>query len=158
MSSIGRLTTALLQGTQETTLALANLNFDFSLVKVSGPSVFLTYSDVQRLDAPLEFRGVGESLTRYRREDAEVGSSHVTARKLGALYEQVVPNTPRLFEAYGRRASEIANHGPKASKKVVHSTNSSIISNYVGADATSIWAAATSGRGAISVHLLACML
>lgn len=34
MASISKLTTALFAGSQETTLALANLNFDFSLVKV----------------------------------------------------------------------------------------------------------------------------
>jgi hypothetical protein len=33
-----------------------------------------------------------------------------------------------------------------------------IFSDFTGADGTSIWAAATSGSGAISVHLLACML
>lgn len=30
--------------------------------------------------------------------------------------------------------------------------------NYVGADSTTIWAAVTSGKGALAVHLLACML
>ena len=34
MTSISKLTAALFAGSQETTLALANLNFDFSLLKV----------------------------------------------------------------------------------------------------------------------------
>lgn len=33
-----------------------------------------------------------------------------------------------------------------------------IFTDYIGIDGTSIWAAATSGEGAVAVHLLACML
>lgn len=140
MTSISKLTAALFAGSQETTLALANLNFDFSLVK---------------FEAPIEYHGVGKSLTRQRLEAAESGSSHITARKLGALFEHMIPNTPRLFEAYGTRASAIAS---QPSSGTAQPKQGGIFSSFVGADGTSIWAAATSGRGAISVHLLACML
>lgn len=33
-----------------------------------------------------------------------------------------------------------------------------MFASHLGADSTSIWAAVTSGPGAIAVHLLACML
>lgn len=108
-----------------------------------------------QFDAPIEYHGVGKSLTRQRLEAAESGSSHITARKLGALFEQIIPDTPRLFEAYGKRASAIAS---QPSSVPAQAKQGGIFSNFVGADGTSIWAAATSGRGAIAVHLLACML
>ncbi|KAK8085458.1 hypothetical protein PG997_006729 [Apiospora hydei] len=141
MASFGKLSTSLIQGVNENTLALANLNFDFSLVK---------------LQAPIEFQQIGPALAERRRHNAEAGTSHQTARKLGALFESLVPLLPRLISAYGQRASEImkkpgANppgtterHGPFAA--------------FVGADATGIWAAATSGQASIATHLLACML
>jgi hypothetical protein len=37
MANIGKIVAALFSGSQEATLALANLNFDFSLVKVCTP-------------------------------------------------------------------------------------------------------------------------
>ncbi len=73
MSSIGRLTASLLSATNENTLALANLNFDFSLDK---------------FDAPPEFNALGAALTTACRKNAESGSAHKTARRLGALFEQ----------------------------------------------------------------------
>ncbi|KAK6850980.1 hypothetical protein PG987_000614 [Apiospora arundinis] len=141
MASFGRLSNSLIQGVNENTLALANLNFDFSLVTVQ---------------APVEFQQVGLTLADRRRQNAETGSSHQTARKLGALFDSLVPSVPGVIAAYGKRASEImqkpgANpsgtteqHGPFA--------------EFVGADATGIWAAATSGQSSIATHLLACML
>jgi len=86
---------------------------------------------------------------------AESGSSHVTARKLGALFEQILPNTPCLIECYGSRASEIAQISEKREGSApIHG----MFADQAGVDATSIWAAATSGKSAIAVHLLACML
>ncbi|KAK7943824.1 uncharacterized protein PG986_012937 [Apiospora aurea] len=141
MASLGKLNTSLIQGVNENTLALANLNFDFSLVKIQ---------------APPEFQQIRPALAEPRRHNAEAGTCHQTARKLGALFESLVPPVPRVISAYGQRASEImkkpgANpsgtterHGPFAA--------------FVGADATGIWAAATSGQASIATHLLACML
>jgi hypothetical protein len=131
---------ALAAATQETTVALANINFDFSLYKV---------------EAPKEYQGLGEALSKQRREAAEVGSEHVFARKLGALFAEALPATPNLIRAYGERCSEIAR-SPAAHPST--GLERTLFRNYIGADATSIWAAATSGRGAIEVHLLACML
>lgn len=107
------------------------------------------------MEAPPEFQGLGKALSRQRREVAEDGSTHITARKLGALFANEVPKTPKLLEAYGIRVSEIAGSGvinPQGLKQ------HGVFADYIGADGTSIWAAATSGRNAISVHLLACML
>ncbi|PMD39621.1 hypothetical protein L207DRAFT_429144, partial [Hyaloscypha variabilis F] len=135
-----RMTAALVSATNEFSLAAANLNIDFSLVKI---------------DAPMEFRALGKELSVKRRADAEVGSFHVTAWRLGALFEGLLPKTPRLLEVYGLRASEISQR-PDINPKGDESQG--IFASQTGIDGTSIWAAATSGIGAIGVHLLACML
>jgi hypothetical protein len=138
--SFGRLTAAVLSGTIDTSVALANLNFDFSLVKV---------------EAPIEYKDLGISLSHHRSKEAENGIAHITARKLGALFSDVAPVSPNLMRAYGLRASEIA----KSSKFNPRGARTDgIFMDQVGADGTTIWAAATSGNAAISIHLLACML
>lgn len=138
--SISKLTTAAFAGSIENTLALANLNFDFSLIK---------------FEAPPEYKDIGRCLSIRRNVEAEQGLSHVTARKLGALFAGVVPEVPDLVRAYGLRASEIIQspkHNPRGAK------GDGIFADHIGADGTTIWAAATSGTPAIAVHLLACML
>ena len=50
MSGIGKLTNPFFLGTNENTLALANINLDFSLVK---------------LEAPKEFLGLGSTLSSF---------------------------------------------------------------------------------------------
>lgn len=140
MSTIGRLAASLFSGTQETTLALAQINFDFSLYKV---------------EAPKEFQQLGAALSSRRRRSAEEGSLHITARKLEALFRLLLPPTPNLVQAYGMRVSEISqlpSINPKGTKV------DGIFMDHIGVDGTSIWAAATSGEGAVAVHLLACML
>ena len=140
MAGLGEFDLSLLSMEQKTSLSLASINFDFALIKYG---------------APMEYDGVGKALTSRRREEAEDGLSHVTARKLAALFTQDAdfPDVPNLIAAYGKRASEIASK---------HSTPASgrhgIFAEHVGLDATSIWAAATSGKGAIPIHLLACLL
>lgn len=84
MASYGRIQGALTSLTQDTTLTLANGNFEFSLV---------------RIDASAEYKGLGAALSKKRRSAAEYGTSHKTARKLGALFEQILPSTPSLFKA-----------------------------------------------------------
>lgn len=138
MSSISKLTPA--AATFELAPALANVNFDFSLWKV---------------EAPKEFDGVGSALSTIRREEAENGLTHITARKLGALFQAILPSTPNLTRAYGQRASEISQTSSVSPQTRV---KYGVFSSRVGSDATSIWAAATSGPAAIAVHLLACML
>lgn len=139
MSSIGKITSSLLSIPTELTVAAASLNFDFSLVKV---------------EAPKEFHGVRDALSQARRDKAESGQPHITARKLGALFEPLVPPIPNLVSAYGQRVSEISSRISSESSN----TGFGIFSSQAGPDATNIWAAATSGRGAIAVQLLACML
>lgn len=141
MASFGRISNSLVTGVNENTIALASLNFDFSLFKV---------------EAPQEYSGVGHALAKSRRESAESGTTHRTARKLGALFEGVVPKAPGLVAAYGTRASEIIQKpGCNPAGKTEHHGP---FTAFVGADATSIWAAATSGGTSIAVHLLACLL
>jgi hypothetical protein len=146
MSSISRIAGSLFTASNENTIALANLNFDFALVKY---------------EAPKEFHAVGEKLSSRRRDDAEDGQTHKTARRLGALFEGIVPSAPELVKAYGLRASEIARL-PKINPR--GSDNDGPFKAFIGADATSIWAAATSGapnsgaHAPMAMHLLACML
>lgn len=140
MSTIGKLTASAANGSVGIAPALANFNFDFALY---------------RIEAPKEFEGVGAALSTFRRQEAENGASHITARKLGALFEQLLPPVPELIRAYGQRASEISQ-----SSSIDPQIRSSygVFASRVGTDATSLWAAATSGQAAIAVHLLACML
>lgn len=107
-----------------------------------------------KVEAPQEYQGLGSALSPSRREQAEDGLPHTTARKLGALFEHIIPETPRLYGAYGQRASDIAKS---------HATNAAVsqigpFSAHEGLDGTSLWAAATSGKHAIAIHLLGCML
>ena len=94
-------------------------------------------------------------MSPYRREVAEDGDIHTTARKLRAIFEQILPPAPSLYSAYGIRASEIAN---SSSKDPMTTGTSGAFAAHQGIDGGSIWAAATSGAGAVAIHLLACML
>ncbi|KAH8886293.1 hypothetical protein GQ53DRAFT_602151, partial [Thozetella sp. PMI_491] len=121
MSAIGKVQASIASGSQETTLALANLNFDFSLVKI---------------EAPPEYKELGMALAETRRSAAEHGPVHTTARRLGSLFQSILPETPRLFRSKADGAFQ----------------------EFIGVDGTAIWAAATSGSASIAAHLLACML
>lgn len=125
-------------------MAAANINFDFTLVK---------------LEAPAEYKTVGRLLTPKRVREAEDGPTHVTANRLGALFQGIWPETPNLIKAYGTRASEILEEVLEAeSHSASGSRNNWIRTEFGGVDATSIWAAATSNRSALPVHLLACII
>jgi hypothetical protein len=138
MASIGKFALNLLSG--EAAFALANINFDFSVVK---------------MEAPAEYKELGNTLSKKRKFEAEEGIIHSTARKLGALFGDDIPEIPNLSRAYGLRASEVAaNKDVNPQAQTVHGP----MLEYIGADGTAIWAAATSGRGAVQAHLLACML
>lgn len=133
--------TARLAGfSRELTVAAANLNFDFTLFKV---------------EAPKEYSGVSDSLTEVRRENAENGALHRTARKLGALFDGIPPPAEHLLAAYGNRVSEICQ---KAKITPQDRERHGIFAQYCGTDSSSLWAAATSGTNAIAIHLLACMM
>lgn len=140
MSALTPALGSIFSATNENYAALANVKFDFSLIK---------------MEAPIEFNGIVSALSAKRRIEAEEGPSHKTARRLGALFEDLVPSTPKLISAYGLRMSEIMNtsdvndigtgqHGP--------------FEPYVGADGTTLWAAATSGISALGIYLLSCLL
>ncbi|KAL8791858.1 MAG: hypothetical protein Q9195_005520 [Heterodermia aff. obscurata] len=140
MASIGKAIGALFNVSQETTLALANLSCDFSIIK---------------FEAPKEYAGLATTLSKKRIAEAEDGDIHTTARRLGSLFGQGLPDVPRLMSAYGKRVTEIAaleSVNPRGN------TSDGPFRDHVGADGTTIWAAATSGTEAIAVHLLACIL
>ncbi|KAF2109360.1 hypothetical protein BDV96DRAFT_651797 [Lophiotrema nucula] len=131
---------ALITNQAEAHSSLGALYIDVSLVKYQ----------------PLnEYREVGRCLSARRRQEADEGQSHATAEKLGLLFDSLVPDTPDLLKAYGLRCSEIAQsetHNPQGNSRY------GLFANEVGADGTTIWAAATSGTSSIAIHLLACML
>ncbi|KAK0702215.1 hypothetical protein B0H67DRAFT_650272 [Lasiosphaeris hirsuta] len=141
MLSLGKLQAALGLVTNEVTVAAANINFDFTLI---------------RQEAPREYHALGESLSQKRKDEAETGQPHITARRLGALFDGVCPPTCNLQKAYGIRVSEICKAAKEDASK--GRSEGSAFSQYVGVDGTSIWAAATSSPSAIQVQLLACML
>ena len=140
MASLGRVAANLLSATNENTLALGSLKLDFSIIKY---------------EAPVEFAGLGTALSALRRTEAEDGTHHKTARRLAALFEQLIPSTPSLITAYGLRSSEIIQT-PGVNPK--GSPNHGPFKSFVGADGTAMWAAATSGTPALGVYLLACLL
>ena len=137
MGSINRLNATFGMMPAELNLAVASLNLDFTLCK---------------FEAPPEYHGLGDSLTKHRKEEAEDGPLHRTARRLGALFDVILPSVPHLIAAYGKRVSDISS---KSAEKMATET---LFAKQSGLDGGTIWAAATSGRGAIAVHLLACML
>ena len=140
MAGVAKIAASVLSATNDNTLALGSLKLDFSLIKY---------------EAPVEFSGLGAALTPRRRTDAEDGLHHKTARRLAALFEQLIPSTPKLITAYGLRSSEIIQMpgvNPQGSSK--HGP----FESFVGADGSAMWAAATSGIPALGVYLLACLL
>jgi hypothetical protein len=126
--------------TNENYAALANVKFDFSHVK---------------MEAPIEFNGIASALSPRRRVEAEEGPSHKTARRLGALFEDIVPSTPKLISAFGLRMSEIMN---TSRVNAIGTGQHGPFEPYVGADGTTLWAAATSGISALVAYLLSCLL
>ncbi|PMD34860.1 hypothetical protein L207DRAFT_517004 [Hyaloscypha variabilis F] len=138
--SISKIWSSLASTSTENTLSLVQFNFDFTFHK-----------DV----APIEYRSIGQALSKSRRLNAEDGAAHRTARKLGWLFAQVIPDTPELLAAYGRRVSEILQ---MPGINPIGSEADGPFRDFVGADCTSLWAAATSGVSSLGVHLLACMI
>ncbi|CRK17970.1 hypothetical protein BN1708_012197 [Verticillium longisporum] len=140
MTSIGKISFSGASFTSENTVALLHLNVDVCF---------------WRCDPSPEFVPVGSALTVKRRVEAESRSIHRTACKLGFLFNEVIPDTPNLVKAYGKRVSEILAL-PKV--KPQGTEEDEPFRPFIGADCTSIWDAATSGSPSISVLLLACML
>ncbi|PKY00123.1 hypothetical protein P168DRAFT_285633 [Aspergillus campestris IBT 28561] len=95
MSTFGRITNALVSEVNENNISLATLNFDFSLLK---------------FDAPKEFQPLGSALSGRRRREAEEGLHYRTARRLGVLFEDLIPSTPKLIEAFGKRVFLLTSH------------------------------------------------
>ncbi|RLL96809.1 hypothetical protein CFD26_105475 [Aspergillus turcosus] len=140
MSALGKLTNSIFSATNENNIQLAAINFDFTLLK---------------FEAPKEFGPLGSALSRRRRQDAEEGQPHRTARRLGALFEDLIPDSPRLIESFGTRVSQVVQTpGISPSGSGIDGP----FEPYVGADGTTLWAAATSGVASIGVYLLSCLL
>jgi hypothetical protein len=104
MALSSRFDASIISARNENTFALGNFNIDWALVKV---------------EVPQEYQGLGRALSKHRLENAESGPQHRTARRLGALFEQIIPPIDTLAKAYGQRVSEIAassSHDLKVSR------------------------------------------
>ncbi|KAL0775879.1 hypothetical protein CaCOL14_007166 [Colletotrichum acutatum] len=140
MANIGNFQTSLVSVRNEISPALVNVNLHISLFR-GNPAV--------------EFQRVGSALTAWRRKEAEDGILHKTACRLGFLFNDILPDTPELLKAIGIRASDILdspNINPQGT------TQDGPFKDFIGADGTCIWAAATSTPASIGAYLLACIL
>lgn len=140
MAGLSSLNTSLISAQNQNVAALVNVNVDISLF---------------RCDPSPEFLPIGKALTQRRKADAENGPIHKLACRLGFLFNEIVPDTPKLREAYGTRSSVIIQQ-PDINPR--GTTEDGPFQDYIGADGTSIWAAATSVPASINLYLLACML
>lgn len=140
MASLGKISASAISLPTELTIAAAAFNIDFALLKI---------------EAPKEYQGLGSALSANRRAEAENGQSHITARRLGALFDSKLIRIPHLIDAYGKRVSDICATTAEKSQKF---PEGGIFGAQMGADGTNIWAGATSGSGALAVHLLSCLL
>lgn len=146
MDSFLKLSAGLLQASQETTLAL--INVDFTLLSFGAPKAF---------------EGVGNHLSKLRKKQAEDGPIHQTAGKLYRLFEKALPDCPGLIETYGHRTSEIS---ARPDINPPGRATDGVFGEHAGVDAMGIWAAATSratlgetpGKHAIQLYLLACLI
>ncbi|KAI0017045.1 hypothetical protein F4780DRAFT_627483 [Xylariomycetidae sp. FL0641] len=145
MASFGQLNASATSFRAETTNALVNNNLEINIFSR------------RYISPPSEYAGVGQHLAPYRLREAQDGIRHGVARKLGLLFKDraILPATPELIKAYGSRASEVS----KTSAANPRGNDShGAFAELIGADATTLWAAATSGWTAIQCHLLACLL
>ncbi|KAK1657009.1 hypothetical protein BDP55DRAFT_699253 [Colletotrichum godetiae] len=140
MANFGDFQASLVSNRNEFSLALVNVNLDISLV---------------RCNPAAEFQRVGSALTARRKREAGDGILHKTACRLGFLFNDILPDTPELLKAFGTRASEILdspNINPQGT------TDDGPFKDFIGADGTCIWAAATSTSASIGAYLLPCIL
>ncbi|KAF7928089.1 uncharacterized protein EAE97_009887 [Botrytis byssoidea] len=85
-SAISKVVASVATLENETTLALSSLNLDFKLIK---------------LEAPIEYKGVGVSIFSARKHNAETGGLYKTARKLEDSFHSKIPldsDYPIMFE------------------------------------------------------------
>lgn len=140
MTSIPNLSGSVVAANNQNIAGLVNINLDVSLVRCSPPE---------------EFSTIGPALSLHRRKEAEGGRQHKIACRLGFLFNDIVPETPKLIKAFGTRVSDILRR-PGVNPQGTNEDGP--FRDFVGADGTSIWAAATSMSASLSVYLLACML
>lgn len=140
MTSIPNISGSIAAANNQNIAGLVNINLDVSLV---------------RCTPPVEFSSIGPALSLHRRKEAEDGQQHRLACRLGFLFNDIIPKTPKLIKAFGTRASDILSR-PGVNPQGTDEDGP--FRDFVGADGTSIWAAATSNLASISVYLLACVL
>ncbi|RWA14935.1 hypothetical protein EKO27_g222 [Xylaria grammica] len=131
MTSFGQLNASAATFRAEATNALVNVNLEFN--------VFAK----RFINPPREYDGVGQHLATKRLQEAQDGVPHGVARGLGALFKDsaMLPSTPELIKTYGLRASEISR---SAAANPKGNDSHGAFAGVIGADATTLWAAATS--------------
>ncbi|KAJ0156320.1 hypothetical protein CTA2_12790 [Colletotrichum tanaceti] len=140
MANFANFSNSLVSNGNEFSPALVHVNLDISLFRCS-PAV--------------EFLRVGSALTPWRKKEAEDGNLHKTACRLGFLFDEILPDTPELLKAFGTRASEILD-GPNINPQ--GTAEDGPFRDFIGADGTCIWAAATSTTASVVPSLgLECM-
>lgn len=144
MASFGDLHASINRFKSQATNALVDINFEVNFSKKIIPP-------------PPEYLEIGQNLAASRRHEAQEGDRHILARRLGLLFKnkEQLPSSPHLIKAYGTRASEISR---SSSANPQGNSSHGPFADIIGADGTTLWAAATSGRSAIQCHLLACLL
>lgn len=73
MAAISKISNSLVSGVNENNFGFGYANIDFSLIRVNVPKEYLP---------------IAEAMSLERRDDAEYGPLHQTARTLGALFYQ----------------------------------------------------------------------
>ncbi|KAL2855591.1 hypothetical protein BJX68DRAFT_279966 [Aspergillus pseudodeflectus] len=133
MGSIQRVAASAVHAVAEANFSLLQANADFALVKY---------------EIPAELLPLGERLSKQRRQVAEKGSFNIFARRLGFLFEEILPTVPALLKAYGTRASEIAceidatRNAPKSivDALLMHLLACMLARIWSAQEATAIWA------------------
>lgn len=140
MATVPNLSGSIVSANNQNVVGLVNINLDVSLFSCKPPSEFLP---------------IGSALSLRRKKEAEGGEQHKLACRLGFLFNDIIPETPKLISAYGARVSDILSR-PGVNPRGTDQDGP--FRDFIGADGTSIWAAATSIPASISVYLLACTL
>jgi len=84
---MARITGAVATIHNENSASLANINFDFTLVK---------------LEAPVKYAALGQTISSKRKINAEEGILHKTARKLSAFFGELLLPAGAYSEHTGR--------------------------------------------------------
>lgn len=121
--------------------SLTSLNFEYTVVLLNSVSTSAEWKWMRRIliMASTKQYPIKDALMRKR------GSPHVTLRRLRTLLGDKIPDDPLLLDAYRMRATEIAQYND-ALRSGQTVRRYGVFQDFTGPDATTIRAAATSGK------------